>query len=47
MQSIWTLSEIVMTNTSAQTHTDLSVTGVRYNIGLKETDFSRRELEQK
>ena len=47
VQSIWTLSEIVMTNTSAQTHTDLSVTGVRYNIGLKETDFSRRELEQK
>jgi len=47
VQSIWTLSEIVMTNTTAQTHTDLSVTGVRYNIGLKETDFSRRELEQK
>ena len=47
VQSIWTLSEIVMTNTSAETHTDLSVTGVRYNIGLKESDFSRRELERK
>jgi hypothetical protein len=47
VQSIWTLSEIVMTNTSAETHTDLAVTGVRYNIGLKESDFSRRELERK
>ncbi len=46
IQSIWTLSEIVMTNTSAETHTDLAVTGVRYNIGLKESDFSRRELER-
>jgi hypothetical protein len=47
VQFIWTLSEIVMTNTSAETHTDLAVTGVRYNIGLKESDFSRRELERK
>jgi hypothetical protein len=46
VQSIWTLSEIVMTNTSAETHTDLSVSGVRYNTGLKESDFSRRELER-
>jgi len=47
VQSIWTLSEVVMTDTSAKTHTDLSLTNVRYNIGLKESDFSRRELEGK
>lgn len=47
VQSIWTLSEMVMTNTSAGTHTDLSVTSARYNVGLKESDFSRRELERK
>lgn len=47
VQSIWTLSEIVMTDVSARTHTELSTTNVRYNIGLKEDDFSRRELERK
>jgi hypothetical protein len=47
VQSIWTLSEIVMTNAGAGTHTDLSVTSTRYNVGLKESDFSRRELERK
>jgi Outer membrane lipoprotein-sorting protein len=47
VQSIWTLSEIVMTDTTARTHTELSVTNVRYNLGLKEDDFSRRELERK
>ena len=46
IQSIWTLSEIAMTNSTAHTHTDLSVKNVRYNIGLKEEDFSRRELER-
>ncbi len=47
VQSIWTLSEIVMTNTAEQTHTELLVKSVRYNTGLKEADFSRRELERK
>jgi Outer membrane lipoprotein-sorting protein len=47
VQSIWTLSEIVMIDLGARTHTELSVTNVRYNTGLKEDDFSRRELERK
>jgi len=47
VQSIWTLSEIVMTNTVEQTHTELVVKSVRYNTGLEEADFSRRELERK
>jgi hypothetical protein len=47
IQSIWTLSDVSMTDASAKTHTNLSLTNVRYNIGLKESDFSRRELEAK
>lgn len=47
IQSIWTLSEIVMANTVEQTRTELTTTSVRYNTGLKEADFSRRELERK
>lgn len=47
IQSIWTLSEIVMTNTVEQTRTELTTRSVRYNTGLKDADFSRRELERK
>jgi Outer membrane lipoprotein-sorting protein len=47
VQSIWTLSEMVMTNIAEQTRTELLVKSVRYNTGLKEADFSRRELERK
>lgn len=47
VQSIWTLSEIVMTNSVDQTHTELTTKSARYNLGLKEADFSRRELERK
>ena len=47
IQSIWTLSDVSMTDASAKTHTDLSLTNVRYNIGLKQSDFTRRELEGK
>jgi hypothetical protein len=47
VQSIWTLSEIVMTNSTEQSRTELLVKSVRYNTGLKEEDFSRRELERK
>jgi hypothetical protein len=47
IQSIWTLSEVVMTNATEQTHTDMIVKSARYNTGLTEADFSRRELERK
>jgi hypothetical protein len=46
VQGIWTLQDVLMTNTTEHTKTELSVTAVQYNVGLKESDFSRRELER-
>ena len=34
-----------MTNALEKTRTELVVESMDYNVGLKETDFSRRELE--
>lgn len=47
VEGIWTLTDVVMTNTQEKTRTELLVTNADYNVGLKETDFSRRELERK
>jgi hypothetical protein len=47
IQGIWTLSDVVMTNLTERTRTELGMTSVEYNVGLKESDFSRRELERK
>jgi hypothetical protein len=47
VQGIWTLSDIVMTNVTERTKTELTMTTTAYNVGLKESDFSRRELERK
>lgn len=47
IQGIWTLSDVVMTNLSERTRTELAMTSAEYNVGLKESDFSRRELERK
>jgi hypothetical protein len=46
IQAIWTLSDVTMADSGARTHTELALANVRYNIGLKEADFSRRELER-
>ncbi len=35
-----------MTNALEKTRTELVVESTDYNVGLKETDFSRRELER-
>jgi hypothetical protein len=43
---IWTVMESEMTNTLEKTRTELVVEKVAYNVGLKEADFSRRELER-
>ena len=43
---IWTALSVVMTNELDRTRTELTTTGVNYNVGLKESDFSRRELER-
>jgi Outer membrane lipoprotein-sorting protein len=43
---IWTAMDAEMTNTLEKSRTELVVEKVDYNIGLKESDFTRRELER-
>lgn len=46
VEGIWTARTVLMTNVLARTRTELTMTNVDYNVGLKESDFSRRELER-
>ena len=46
VQSIWTVMASEMTNAVEKTRTELVVESIEYNVGLKESDFSRRELER-
>jgi hypothetical protein len=46
VSGIWTALSVVMTNELDRTRTELTTTSVNYNVGLKESDFSRRELER-
>jgi hypothetical protein len=46
MDGIWTAMALSMTNTVQRTRTDLSVTSAKYNVGLSESAFTRRQLEQ-
>jgi hypothetical protein len=46
VQTIWTVMESEMTNALEKTRTELVVEKTDYNVGLKEPDFSRRELER-
>ena len=43
---IWTALELAMQNLRDRTRTEMSVTRVGYNVGLREADFTRRTLEQ-
>jgi len=43
---IWTALELAMQNLRDRTRTEMSVTRVEYNVGLREADFTRRTLEQ-
>ncbi len=45
IEGIWTVMESEMTNALEKTRTELVVETMDYNVGLKEADFSRRELE--
>jgi hypothetical protein len=45
IQGIWTVTASTMANAVDKTRTELAVTEARYNTGLTERDFSRRELE--
>ena len=43
---IWTAMDAEMTNTLEKSRTELVVEKMDYNVGLKESDFTRRELER-
>ena len=45
IENIWTVMESEMTNALEKTRTELVVETMDYNVGLKESGFSRRELE--
>jgi hypothetical protein len=46
IQGIWTALDTVMESLIDRTRTELSITSAKYNVGLDERDFSRRELER-
>jgi hypothetical protein len=46
IENIWTVMESEMTNALEKTRTELVVETIDYNVGLKEADFNRRELER-
>jgi hypothetical protein len=46
IEGIWTVMDSEMTNALEKTRTELVVENTDYNVGLKEADFSRRELER-
>lgn len=42
----WTALDLVVANERERTRTELITTAIRYNTGLTENDFTRRQLEQ-
>lgn len=46
IKSVWTVMDAEMTNSLEKSRTELSIEAADYNVGLKEVDFSRRELER-
>jgi len=47
VDGIWTSMALSVANDLQRTRTDLMVTSARYNVGLTESAFTRRELEQR
>jgi hypothetical protein len=45
VDGIWTVLDLVVVNERQNTKTELTTTSIRYNTGLTEDDFSRRQLE--
>jgi len=45
VDGIWTVLDLVVVNERQNTKTELTTTSIRYNTGLTENDFSRRQLE--
>jgi hypothetical protein len=46
IDGVWTALDLVVTNELQKTRTELTTTSIRYNVGLTDDDFSRRQLEQ-
>lgn len=46
VDGIWTVLSLVVANERDNTRTELETTAIRYNVGLSENDFTRRQLEQ-
>jgi len=46
IDGIWTIMEMSMTDIEGDHRTDLVITGVRYNAGVEDRVFTRRELER-
>lgn len=46
IEGIWTVMDSEMVNSLEKTRTELAVESIDYNVGLKDADFSRRELER-
>ena len=46
VDGIWTVLSMVVVNERDKTRTELDTSSIRYNVGLTEKDFTRRQLEQ-
>jgi hypothetical protein len=46
IEGVWTVMSSEITNALEKTRTELTVEQADYNVGLKDADFSRRELER-
>jgi hypothetical protein len=46
VKGIWTVMDAEMTNAIEKSRTELLTETIDYNVGLKDADFSRRELER-
>jgi hypothetical protein len=45
VDGIWTVLDLVVVNERDRTRTELTTRSIRYNVGLTENDFTRRQLE--
>jgi hypothetical protein len=45
IEGIWTAMDAEMTNALEKSRTELAIEKMDYNVGLKDADFTRRELE--
>ncbi len=46
VDGILTVLDLVVSNEIQKTRTELTTTSIRYNVGLTDNDFTRRQLEQ-